>query len=168
VDDKQPADDQPSAIASSGFLAYRPSGRLLPEDAMIGRLADELTATATERSALHAADRLLAAAQSGDLGDVPLTAKARVHVAGAIDYHLRRGVKLSSYRLGMVEPTGDTAFLRARLSGPHGSIAADLYLILESDRWLVDDLQADWAALQRAQPVPDPIPLPRPHGWTYF
>ena len=161
-------DRQPAAVGSSGLLAYRPLRRLLPEDAMIGPLADELNAAAGERAALTAVERLLAAVRSGGLNDAPLSAAARVHVAASIGHHLRRGVKLSSFRLGMVERTGDTAFLRARLSGPLGSVAAELYLIQENDRWFVDDLQADWAALQRSQPAPDPIPLPRPHGWTWF
>lgn len=184
VDEQQPAggpstDRQPAAVGSSGLLAYRPLRRLLPEDAMIGPLADELNAAAGERAALIAVERLLAAVRSGgDLSDAPLSAAARVHVAASIGHHLRRGVTLSSFRLGMVERTGDTAFLRARLSGPLGSVPAELYLIQETDiqetdiqetdRWLVDDLQADWAALQRSQPAPDPIPLPRPHGWTWF
>ncbi len=162
-------DRQPVAVGSSGFLAHRPPRRLLPEDAMIGPLADELAATAGERIALHAAERLLAAVRSGgDLTGAPLSAKARAHVAESIGYHLRRGVTLSSFRLGRVERTGDTAFLRARLSGPLGSIPAELYLILDADRWFVDDVQAEWAALQRSQPAPEAIPLPRPHGWTWF
>lgn len=162
-------DRQPAAVGSSGLLAYRPSRRLLPEDAMIGPLADELNAAAGERAALIAVERLLAAVRSGgDLSDAPLSAAARVHVAESIGHHLRRGVTLTSFRLGMVERTGDTAFLRARLSGPLGSVPAELYLIQETDQWFVDDLQADWAALQRSQPAPDPIPLPRPHGWTWF
>jgi hypothetical protein len=168
VADNQPVDDQPAAIESSDFLAYRAARRLLPDDAMIGPLADDLNATASERTVLRAAERLLAAVQSGDPHDLPLSAKGRVHVAGAIDYHLRRGVTLAGFRLGRVERTGDTAFLRARLAGPLGSVAAELYLILDSDRWFVDDIQADWAALQHAQPAPDPIPLPRPHGWSHF
>lgn len=168
--DGEPATDrQPAAVGSSGLLAYRPLRRLLPEDAMIGPLADELNAAAGERAALIAVERLLATVRSGgDLSGAPLSAAARVHVAESIGHHLRRGVTLSSFRLGMVERTGDTAFLRARLSGPLGSVPAELYLIQETDRWFVDDLQADWAALQRSQPAPDPIPLPRPHGWTWF
>ena len=135
---------------------------------MIGPLADDLDAAAGERAALDAAERLLAAVRSGDLHDVPLSATGRVHVEGTLGYHLRRGVTLDGFRLGRVERTGDTAFLRVRLSGPLGSVPAELYLVLDSDRWLVDDLQADWAALQRAQPAPDPIPLPRPPGWSHF
>lgn len=179
VDERRPAGDhsaggpstdrQPAAVGSSGLLAYRPSRRLLPEDAMIGPLADELNAAAGERAALIAVERLLAAVRSGgDLSDAPLSAAARVHMAESIGHHLRRGVTLTSFRLGMVERTGDTAFLRARLSGPLGSVPAELYLIQETDQWFVDDLQADWAALQRSQPAPDPITLPRPHGWTWF
>lgn len=167
VDDR-PIDDQPAAIESSTFLANRPARRLLPEDALIGPLADELDATASERAALDAAERFLAAVRRGDLHDLPLSAKGRVHVAGTVDYHLRRGMTLADFRLGRVERTGDTAFLRARLSGPLGSVPADVYLVLDSERWYVDDLQADWAALQRAQPAPDPIPLPRPVGWSHF
>ena len=67
-----------------------------------------------------------------------------------------------------MQRTRDTATVRARLSGPFGSIPADLFLIPDADRWLVDDVQADWAALQRPQPEPEAIPLPRPQGWTWF
>jgi hypothetical protein len=166
--DDRPVDDQPAAIESSDFLAYRPARRLLPDDAMIGPLADDLDATASERAAVRTVDRLLGAVRSGDLHDLPLSATGQVHVAATVEYHLRRGVTLAGFRLGRVERTGDTAFLRARLSGPLGSIPAEVYLVLESDRWFVDDLQADWAALQRTQPAPDPIPLPRPAGWSHF
>ena len=166
--DDQAVHDEPAGIHSSDFLAYRPARRLLPDDAMIGPLADDVDATASERAALRTVDRFLGAVRNGDLRDLPLSARGRVHVAGTLHYHLRRGVTLAGFRLGRVERTGDTAVLRARLSGPLGSIPAELYLVLESDRWFVDDLQADWAALQRDQPAPDPIPLPRPVGWSHF
>ena len=158
----------PATIGSSGLLAHRLRRRLLPEDAMIGPLADPLRAAASERAALDAAGRLLAAVRHGDLTHAPLSTTGLIHVAASIDHHLQRGMALAGFRLGMVERTGDTAFLRARLSGPLGSIPGELYLIRADDRWLVDDLQADWAALQHAQPEPEPIPLPRPHGWVYF
>lgn len=166
--DDHPVGDHAAAIESSDFLAYRAARRLLPDDAMIGPLADDLDATASERDALRAVEQLFGAVRSGELDDLPLSAKGAVHVTGTLDYHLRRGVTLAGFRLGRVERTGDTAFLRARLSGPLGSVAADVYLVLDSERWLVDDLQADWAALQRTQPAPDPIPLPRPVGWSHF
>ena len=160
--------DEPAEIHSSDFLAYRPARRLLPDDAMIGPLADDVDATASERAALRTVDRFLGAVRNGDLHDLPLSAKGRVHVDGTLNHHLRRGVTLAGFRLGRIERTGDTAVLRARLSGPLGSIPAEVYLVLQADRWLVDDVQADWAALQRDQPAPDPIPLPRPVGWSHF
>lgn len=167
TDEQQPG-LQPAGIGSSDLLAHRPR-RLLPEDAMIGPLADDLSGRADDRIAWQAADRLLAAVlRGGGLTGAPLSAKARAYVAESIGYHLRRGVTLSSFRLGRVQRTRDTATVRARLSGPLGSIPADLFLILDADRWLVDDVQADWAALQRSQPEPEAIPLPRPQGWTWF
>ena len=166
--DDQPVRDEPAEIHSSDFLAYRPARRLLPDDAMIGPLADDVDATASERAALRTVDRFLGAVRNGDLHDLPLSAKGRVHVDGTLSHHLRRGVTLAGFRLGRIERTGDTAVLRARLSGPLGSIPAEVYLVLQADRWLVDDVQADWAALQRDQPAPDPIPLPRPVGWSHF
>ncbi len=166
--DEQPPDAQPAGTVSSGLLAHR-SRRLLPEDAMIGPLADDLSGRSGDRIAWQAAGRLLAAVRrGGDLTGAPLSAKARTYVAESIGYHLRRGVTLSSFRLGRVQRTRDTATVRARLSGPFGSIPADLFLIPDADRWLVDDVQADWAALQRPQPEPEAIPLPRPQGWTWF
>ncbi len=168
ADDDQRAQDEPAEVRSSGFLAYRPARRLLPDDAMIGPLADDVDATASERAAVRTVDRFLGAVRSGELHDLPLSARGRLHVAGTLNHHLRRGVTLAGFRLGRVERTGDTALLRARLSGTLGSIPAEVYLVLESDRWFVDDVQADWAALQRDQPAPDPIPLPRPVGWNHF
>lgn len=136
---------------------------------MIGPLADDRTGPADDRLALQAADRLLAAVlRGGDLTGAPLSAKGRAYVAESIGYHLRRGVTLSSFRLGRVQRTSGTASLRARLSGPFGSTPADLFLILDADRWLVDDVQADWTALERPQPEPEAIPLPRTDGWTWF
>ena len=164
---EQPTDRQPAAAGSSRFLAHLPRRPLLPEDAMIGPLADQSAAAAGDRVALQTAGRLLAAVRSGDLTGAPLSPEA----AESIGYHLRRGVTLSAFRLGAVERTGDSAFLRARLSGPFGSIPAEIYLILDADRWIVDDVQADWnVALDRAQsaPEPEPIPLPRAQGWTWF
>ena len=166
----QPAPDlQVAGIGSSDFLAHRRPRRLLPEDAMIGPLADDRTGSADDRIALQAADRLLKAVlRGGDLTGAPLSAKGRAYVAESIGYHLRRGVTLSSFRLGRVQRTRGAASLRARLSGPFGSTPADLFLILDAGRWLVDDVQADWTALERPQPEPEAIPLPRTDGWTWF
>lgn len=157
-----------TAATSSVLLSHRRDRRILPEDPMIGPLSDRLNAATDEREVLHAAGRLLAAVLDGDLSGAPLSEQRRLYVAGAIEHHLRRGLALSGFRFGVVELTGDTAFLRARLSSPLGSIPADLYLTRSGGRWLVEDLQTDWAALQRAQPKPEPIPLARTNGWIYF
>lgn len=135
---------------------------------MIGPLADSQRTVASERAAVDAAEKLLTAVHHGDLHGAPLSRQGLIHVAASINYYLRRGLALVSFRLGMVERSGDTAFLRARLTGPLGSIPAELYLIRANGRWLIDDLQTDWAALQHSQPVPDPIPMSRSPGWVYF
>lgn len=162
-------DTSNSAVAiSSVLLSHRRDRRILPEDPMIGPLSDRLKASPEEREILHAAGRLLAAVLDGDMTGAPFSEQRRLHVASAIEHHLRRGLALSGFRFGVVELTGNTAFLRARLSSPLGSIPADLYLIRLGGRWLVDDLQTDWAALQRAQPKSEQIPLARTNGWVYF
>ena len=168
MDQKGNTNYTPASFDSSSFLAHRASVRLLPEDALIGELADGLDPETHDRAALTTARHLFAAIQAGSLEDVAFSENGWTHVTGQINHQLLLGLKLSGFRLGQIQRTEGVAFLRARLFGKRSSIAADLYLILESERWVVDDLQADWAALNRSQPPPKPVSLPIQDGWSIF
>mgnify|MGYP001387069301 CR=1 FL=1 len=158
----------PKVVKSSALLSHRLQRRILPEDPMIGPLADSLHTTVRDQSPLHTTRLFLTAIVNKDLANAPFSAYGQRHLTGTMSYHLKRGLSVTRFRIGNVEQADDTAYVQARLFSHLGSIIADIYLILSDNNWLIDDIQTDWAKLKVVQPKPKPIPLPRSDGWVYF
>ena len=156
-------------VTSSTLLSYRFQRRILPEDPIIGPLADSIDTTEPGQDLLRITRLFLTSLIKGDMSDAPFSAYGQRYLSGTIDYHLGQGLSVTDFRIGRVEQTEPTAYLQARIFGQLGrSITADIYLILSDDNWLIDDIQTNWAMLKIAQPEPKPITLPRSDGWVYF
>jgi hypothetical protein len=163
-----PARPLPAASASgtAALLLLGSATRILPEDFLIGPLADTNGGTDDEKAALAAAAALLGSVAAGAPDGSQVTADSREAVLDLLGTAARAGGSPLAFRLGgaVVLPSGEIS-ANVRLLRGQGSAEGELYLRREGSRWLVSDVQVNPAALAAARSRPAGRFFPSPYRW---
>jgi len=163
-----PARPLPAASASgtAALLLLGPARRVLPEDFLIGPLADPSGGTDDEKAALAAAAALLGSVAAGAPDGSLLTGDSRDAVLDLLGAAARGGGGPLAVRLGsaVLLPSGEIS-ANVRLLRGQGSAEGELYLRREGSRWLVSDVQVNPAALAAARSRPAGRFFPSPYRW---
>jgi hypothetical protein len=156
-------------------MLAQPAAALLPEDFVIGPLADQLNGSRAERLARATAARFMAGLAAGKAPGAEILPEQREELARSLQYYLDRKLLPARYRLGpFVELEDGSLRCRVRLfaggvagSAPGGrpdnslgnspgsapgSASGELYFSKAEDSWYVADAQVGLLSLGAAPP----------------
>jgi hypothetical protein len=147
-------------------MLAQPAAPLLPEDFVIGPLADSLGGSRAERLARSTATRFLSGLASGKAPAAEILPERREELARSLQYYLDQGLLPAGYRLGpFLELEDGSLRCRVRLfgggnagsapgssSGSAGSTSGELYLSKQGESWYVSDAQVGLLSLGAAPP----------------
>jgi hypothetical protein len=160
-------------LAEEQQLLHLKGSSVMPEDFVIGPLANILGSEGEEGRVLAVASRFFERMTLGEVLTEALLPEVREELTSSFAYYLERGLVPRSVRLGEVsiaagpspESAGREAWLRVRLFGDPGVTEGELYLQEAGGTWYVADLQVGFELLARTYERPKEKYLPTDYGW---
>jgi len=140
--------------------------KTMPEDFLIGALADTGGGKSEEMAAIGVARAFLTSVVSGALDRKLLAADGEAGIADMIAYGMEQGYAAKSFRLGSPKKheNGEVT-ASVRLLGNEGSSEGEIYVSRAGKEWLVSDFQINLAQLAVKREKPKDRFFPSAYRW---
>lgn len=129
------------------IVAGAPGDGMLPEENLIGPLADRFSEDADRRAIYRRVSVFLATLAVGEMPTDSILPESRTSIRRSLDYVLSEGLVPEDYAIGAIFFDDDRARLNVSLYGDPGLSAGEVSVAAAEGRWYISDIQIDFAAL---------------------
>ena len=132
------------------FYSQSFAKRNVPDDFKIGPLADYHKYAGERSTVLSQVDQFCLSLTNNELKDELLDEQNRALLTESLQYYLKRDIKPTEYRIGLVELSGDgSSHVPVRFLSGRGISEGDIYLVRRAEAWLITDVQVDLQRLEQ-------------------